>query len=179
MKNPYEIRGEITAILLRHRDWSVREALIDTADLPKVQVYDGTWTAHWSKHAQSYYVDGYEPVSGKIVKLHRYLVDAPTGLVVDHINHDGLDNRRRNLRVLSQGDNMQNKRMYKNNTSGHRNVSWKADNNRWEVQINVNGHNHYIGVYECLEDAIRSAREARLRLLQFAPQEEVEAVSGQ
>ena len=126
MKNPYEIRGDITAILLRHRDWTIHEALIDTVDLPRFREYSGTWTAHWCEHTQSYYVECHEPMSGvrgKTIRLHRWLLNAPDDVVVDHINHSGLDNRRCNLRLLKRSENLHNKRLYKNNTSGYRGVT--------------------------------------------------------
>ena len=171
MKNPYEIRGDITAILLRHRDWTIHEALVDTIDLPKMQHYAGTWAPHWCEHTQGYYVEGHEPMSGihgKTIRLHRWLLDASDGVVVDHINHNGLDNRRCNLRLLTRSENLHNKRLYRNNTSGYRGVTWHKDRKKWAVQVGANGENHYIGLFDSKEEAAEAARRARAVLLPYS-----------
>lgn len=46
---------------------------------------------------------------GKKIYLHRFLMDSPEGLIVDHINHQTLDNRRENLRVVTHSENMKNR----------------------------------------------------------------------
>ena len=56
---------------------------------------------------------------------------AKKGEYIDHINHDGLDNRKENLRLVSQTENLANARLADNNTSGYRGViryrgKWKA-----------------------------------------------------
>lgn len=56
------------------------------------------------------------------VLCHRWIMRCPDNKVVDHINRSPLDNRRSNLRVCSQGDNMVNRKMQRNNQSGYRGV---------------------------------------------------------
>lgn len=52
----------------------------------------------------------YISINKKIVALHRYVMNCPNGLVVDHLNHNTLDNRRSNLRVVTYGENLRNNR---------------------------------------------------------------------
>lgn len=81
-------------------------------------------------------------------------------LVVDHINHNGLDNRKCNLRVCTNKQNVCNCLVSKNNKSGHKGVYWSKDRNKWTVQVSYNCKVKYIGRYEKLEDAIKARKEA-------------------
>jgi len=58
------------------------------------------------------------------VYLHRVIMKPPPDMEVDHINRNGLDNRRENLRVVSHLENLMNTGMYAHNTSGYRGVTW-------------------------------------------------------
>jgi len=66
-------------------------------------------------------------IKGKQVMMHRMLLNAPKGVEVDHINHNGLDNRRANLRLVTRSQNVSNSRHLKRNgkvtTSQYRGVS--------------------------------------------------------
>ncbi len=87
-----------------------------------------------------------------------------TGLTyVDHANGDGLDNRRENLREASHGQNMANKRLYRNNTSGYKGISWQNNRRRWQARIWVAGRFKSLGTYSLPEDAARAYDAAALR----------------
>lgn len=79
--------------------------------------------------------------------------------VIDHINHDGLDNRIKNLRVVSVHENNRNVRLRKTNTSGHVGVSWYPSRSKWRAQISISGRSTTIGYFLNLYDAV-SARKA-------------------
>ena len=84
--------------------------------------------------------------------------------VIDHINHNTLDNRKENLRVIADSNNSKNRKTKNsNNKSGYRNVSWSKSENAWKVQISINGKNTYLKSfpYEQLEEAGRYAEEMR------------------
>ena len=72
---------------------------------------------------------------------------------VDHINHNRLDNRKSNLRIVTRQENMYNKSEYKNNTSGVKGVKWNKDRQKWQVQINHNKKRIHLGLYSDLEEA--------------------------
>lgn len=103
MKNKYEIRGEETAIFLNYKG-QVLETIIDTEDLEKVKKFPNTF------HYASGYVVGSENIRGMGIPkaLHRIVMDTPNGLVVDHINHNTLYNRKSNLRNVTTQDNSKN-----------------------------------------------------------------------
>ena len=157
MKNRFEIRGEITAIFLVRRDGTVLETLIDTKCLPKVQEFDGTWYAVWEKKTKSFYVYGTgSKQSGNFrPKLHRFLLDAPDSLMVDHINHDTLDNRLCNLRLVTNKENQWNSR------AKHTGVCWHKRDKCWQARLKVDGKLKHIGNFKDRNAALIAVGEAR------------------
>lgn len=97
--------------------------------------------------------------------VHSLLVKAPRGMHVDHINGDKLDNRLENLRVVTPQSNQVNrKRLNKNNTSGIRGVARRGSlKNPWHAQIMVNGKNIYLGLFPTMEAAAQARRLAELK----------------
>jgi len=75
----------------------------------------------------------------KIIYMHRLIINTPKGMETDHINGNGLDNRRSNLRICTRSQNAINTGKYKTNTSGYKGVSWDKKNKKWRVQIKYNG----------------------------------------
>jgi hypothetical protein len=148
--NEYEVRGDITAIKLRRKDGDTLEAMIDTDDFEKVKALHVTWYAGHRANRESY-VQGHMPPSNgkrKSISLHGFLTDCPDGMVVDHYNHDTLDNRRSNLRVITSGQNGQNRKLLRTNLSGYRGVSWDPKKEKWRAYIR-NGDDHmFCGYYK-------------------------------
>lgn len=83
------------------------------------------------------------------IYMHRALM--PGIKIVDHRNCDGLDNRRINLRDSSHSQNLANRGLDKNNTSGFTGVV--RNHKRWAAQINVRCSHLYLGTYDALEEA--------------------------
>lgn len=93
--------------------------------------------------------------SNKIIRMHRVIMNAPAGTVVDHINGDTLDNRKINLRICSQKENTLNHRRNKNNVSGYKGVSWSKKAGKWRAYIAPNRKQISLG---CFMDVIEAAR---------------------
>lgn len=72
---------------------------------------------------------------------------------VDHINGNGLDNQRGNLRLASNTQNQWNARRRKDNSSGVKGVWWRKASQKWVASINVNGIKIHLGSFSTLEDA--------------------------
>lgn len=116
-----------------------RRVLYSPEDHDKIAKY--TWS----------YKEGYAvtKMSGKAIRMHRYLLNCPDGFVVDHINNDTLDNQRHNLRILSIKENSQNKQKLKD--TKFFGVGKKG--NKFTSSIGHNSKTIYIGLFESAEMA--------------------------
>jgi hypothetical protein len=83
---------------------------------------------------------------------------------VDHINGNGLDNRRSNLRPATRADNSHNCRIQVNNTSGFRGVSWCKRDQKWIAMIRSNVRQLNLGRFATAEEAARAYDAAAVRL---------------
>lgn len=99
-------------------------------------------------------------IGEKLILLHRFLLDCPSGNVVDHINGDTSDNRRENLRVCSIKENIRNYTIPKNNTSGYKGVGYYKRLLKWRACIKVDGRLITIGYYRNLSDAVNAYNES-------------------
>lgn len=108
--------------------------------------------------------------SNEFGRLHRYLMDCPDGLVIDHINHNPLDNRRNNLRICTQQENDFNKSIQSNNTSGIPGVYFVKNRNKWQAQIKINRKNIFLGYFKTKEEAAEARRQAEIEYFgEYAP----------
>lgn len=95
---------------------------------------------------------------------------------MDHINHNTLDNRKCNLLVVSNGENMQNRRgAAKNSKSGVRGVYWDKKNKRWRAQIGLNGKVIRVGDFVRIEDAKYTVESARRKYMPFSSKDHNQA----
>lgn len=167
--NKYEIRGDVAAILIERRNGEIIEAIIDTVNLPLVENH--TWRVIHYQNLGTFYVATWVRIENgkyKSVRLHRLILGAPEDLHVDHLNHNPLDNRRCNLRLVTKAENNQNRRTPKNNTSGERNVRWNSEMGKWTVAMSVNKKEMYFGLFEDKNEAIQIARQKRREYFPFA-----------
>jgi hypothetical protein len=102
-------------------------------------------------------------VNGRREYMHRMIISAD---LVDHINRDGLDNRRENLRPATKSLNAINSGVRIDNTTGEKNISLNRNSNKYVVETTRNGTKHYIGYYSELSDAIE-ARDIAINRLDF------------
>lgn len=79
---------------------------------------------------------------------------------IDHVNNDGLDNRSANLRLACQTLNNANARRRKDNSSGHRGVSFYKAYGKWEAYINSGGKRVRLGYFDSRDDAIAAYQKA-------------------
>jgi hypothetical protein len=84
----------------------------------------------------------------KQIMMHRVIMCTPDELVCDHKDGDKLNNQKQNLRNCSYSDNSRNMKKHSNASSEYKGVSWHKATSMWQSQIEVNGRNLYLGVYE-------------------------------
>jgi hypothetical protein len=101
--------------------------------------------------------------------MSREVTQVPIGLVVDHEDHDTLNNRRDNLRVCTYSQNAMNRRLMVTNTTGTPGIYWRQAANKWMVKITVDYKTVYLGQFGTLDEAKRARRDAEARMFgQFA-----------
>lgn len=129
-------------------------AMVDDEDFEELNKYK--WCAF--KGNSTYYVSRATRVAKKqkVLLMHRVIMKTPKGMHTDHINGDGLDNQRSNLRIATHSENMRNTRMSKNNTSGYKGVCWDKNAKKWHVQITVDSKLIYLGLYDTVEDGYKA-----------------------
>lgn len=106
--------------------------------------------------------------------MHRVILNAPEGFLVDHINHNGLDNRKANLRLVTPTQNMWNrKKTNKKTSSKYKGVSYNKDHKKWNSVIVTNGKYRNLGYFtsefEAAKTYDRAARKyfGKLALTNF------------
>ena len=88
------------------------------------------------------------------IGLHRWIMNSPKGMQVDHINRNTLDNRKCNLKICTQLENANNKGFYKNNKSGHKGVYFIQSQNYWIAELKLNKICYRSKQYKTKEEAI-------------------------
>lgn len=123
-------------------------ALVDDEDYDLVSQY--SWYASFNPSMNGYYAVAHISASGsrKICGMHRLLMNAPSSLCVDHINHNTLDNTRNNLRLCTKGQNQANQKLHGNNTSGYKGVNWHSKARIWCANLRIGSRKIYLGSYD-------------------------------
>jgi hypothetical protein len=133
-------------------------ALIDDEDEALVQGFD--WhPVHTNGKSQTYanaWVYSTNPPHR--VYMHRLLLDVPDDVMVDHINRDGLDNRRSNLRPCTNSQNLLNAAKRRTNygtslSSTYKGVSWNKGHNKWRSYVFLGGKQIFLGYFVSEVDA--------------------------
>lgn len=106
--------------------------------------------------------------------MHRTILKAPAGTLVDHKNGSGLDNQKQNLRLCTIAQNNCNRnRMQSTNTTGYRGVTRRSDRRSgkiWRAEIWHNNKKIHIGVYDSIDAAVAARKAAELQFYgEFAP----------
>jgi hypothetical protein len=100
----------------------------------------------------------------RLAWAHFYMQD-PGQMEIDHIDKNISNNTIINLRLASHSQNMRNKNIYSNNTSGVIGVCFRKDRKKWRSEILINGKTIRLGLFKNKQDAIRSRIEAEDRYL--------------
>lgn len=108
-----------------------------------------------------------------LIKMHRLIINCPDNFVIDHINTNSLDNRRCNLRIITQAQNLQNLKAFNcNSHTGVRNVYIRKDRNKYFVKVVANKKTYTKGYYPMTEEgllaAIQDAKEMRSKYLPYS-----------
>lgn len=133
-----------------------RVALVDDEDFDRLSPFK--WFSHLvaKSTSRNYYARRNSKIIGGVrappVYMHREVIGAARGQIVDHINGDTLDNRRVNLRIVTASQNNMNRK------SGRPFMLKGAypSGRRWTSSIQIDGQNHYLGCFATAEQAARA-----------------------
>ena len=125
-------------------------AIVDPEDYKELSKYK--WFAkktNWTFYAERAY-------KNKNLRMHQEIMGAAEGKFVDHINHNGLDNRRANLRLVTPQQNAWNKIKQKGNCSSkYKGVHWDKSMKKWRARIICNGRTIRLGRFDSEKDAAK------------------------
>ena len=132
-----------------------RFAIVDPQDYPRLSRYK--WRLCRTKGKNVLYAERSIRLPGgrySRILMHRQLIKAPEGYVIDHINGNGLDNRRANLRLATVAQNAWNSRK-RNPRSGYKGVCFASDKGLWRAAIVCHGRRIHLGYFK---DKITAAK---------------------
>jgi hypothetical protein len=152
MKNKIiEIGHNYSGIIVNSRVFGEKIVLIDNEDINRIKCLSSVWVNDYRGIGKFYSFSsmfGYGCDNSKI-SLHRYIMSFPIGSQIDHINNNGLDNRKENLRIVDNLTNNLNKSFTPRKINKHKGVYWIKDKGKYRVNITINSKTIYLGYYKC------------------------------
>lgn len=142
------------------------KAIVDDEDFEYLSQFE--WNARVVSGTQyakrSFKVDG----KGTTVNMHREIMKCPKNMMVDHINGNGLDNRKENLRICTRSQNLMNSQNPKDaKTSKYKGVCFnkqtKTNGKVWRSEIRLNKKAIFLGAFYEEKDAAKAYNEAALK----------------
>jgi len=137
---------------------------VDAADFPGISEW--SWCTYrsssgvWYAHANVALRDG----NRQIIAMHSYLINPGSGFEVDHIDGNGLNNRRTNLRISTHQQNCRNGAPHRDGSSRFKGVAWYKRDACWRAYIVVDGRQLHLGYFDCETDAAVAYNAAATRL---------------
>ena len=133
-------------------------AIIDNEDHALVAAY--TWRLKREPGQRVQYAQTHCPTSSgsrrqRTVLMHRLVLGAQPGQLVDHINGDGLDNRRVNLRLCAATDNARHRVKPRGYSNPYKGITLHRPSGKWQASIKVCGRSIYLGLFD---DPVHAAR---------------------
>lgn len=138
------------------------EILVDTEDYKKVNLFN--WNCSLNGRVR-YARRFFRPSDTKKLgsqSMHRLILNEPEGQV-DHINGNGLDNRKENLRICTVQQNSCNRRKVKNSSSKYLGVTFHKRDKKWQAQIKTNKKPIFLGYFKTEIDAAKAYNSAALK----------------
>ena len=134
-------------------------AIVDDDDYEMLSKYK--WCFNYAGYAERRIS---KSLGGGIMRMHRLIMNAQKGHMVDHINMNGLDNRKFNLRICTKSENMRNRNKTKVNKSGYKGVIFDKSlwplKKPWKAQIKINQKNVNLGRFSSKEGAAEAYNKA-------------------
>lgn len=134
-------------------------AVVDASDYDFLMQWN--WYAQFDKKKQRWTARTSQKESNKKLLMHRVILSAPKGVMVDHRDGDSLNNRRStNLRLVTNQQNTCNRGPQRNNKSGYKGVSWVPRARKWMGRIRINNRVIHLGYFADKLEAAKAYAEA-------------------
>lgn len=126
-------------------------ALVDNEDYDRLMQWK--W---WALHDRGGNWYAQARINGKRTRMHRFIMGAQKGQMLDHINGNGLDNRECNLRLCTNSQNQHNQKMRRKEASSiYKGISWYRNLEKWKAQITYNRKHMHLGYFSNEIEAAR------------------------
>lgn len=147
---------------INSKKYGLKEVLIDDDDYDRIKDY--SWCFMISDNRPYALTRFYTEKQGKNILLHRFIMDCPDNMVIDHINHNTLDNRKCNLRICTDKENSRNsKKPDIKCSSKYKGVCFCKQTKLWTSQIMVNRKYIWLKRHKTEELAALAYNEAAIK----------------
>ena len=146
VKNTYRLAGDHAVLTIHTATVQQYDVLIDAEDLERVKNAPQTWYLAHQRHGQRRVIGS--GATCERLMLTEFLIGKMRGMCIDHINHDTLDNRKRNLRNVTSAMNAQNNSVQRRSSTGVRGVY--QSQGRFIATVMVDGDRVFRGVFKDL-----------------------------
>jgi hypothetical protein len=128
--------------------------LIDDED----HIYFKSHQWHIHKCKTNLYLRGYKKGNRKngLIYYHRMITNAPKNMDVDHINGNGLDNTKDNLRICNRSQNNANRKAVQSKSSNFKGVHFEKHSKKWRAEITKDGVRYTLGRFLNQNDALNA-----------------------
>lgn len=154
-KNKYSIKNGVAYIDVSTSKFPDAVCEIDAEDLHKVIDGKGRWfAANFNKGLTVYAVR-----NSKGIKMHRVIMQAADGVVIDHSDGNGLNNRKENLSLVDMQINAKNRGLDRRNRTGVIGVVHGPKQGKWIAQGSSNNKRYHLGTFDCFDAAVAARKQ--------------------
>lgn len=125
--------------------------------------YELAMTQRWTIEKSGHTFYAMCKIGEKKVRLHRFLLNPKSTHQVDHINHNGLDNRRENIRIVTKRQNTANRRKTAGSKRRYKGIHFDTRSRKWVAYVNYRKKRKYLGQYQTAREAAEAYNEAALK----------------
>ena len=152
-------------LIIKPNNISNLEILIDDEDFDLISKYN--WYVYKPHKSTTYYSRATHTIKenkNAKIYIHRLILGVTDpSIFVDHIDGNGLNNQKLNLRICSQSENMRNMKKPISNKSGFKGVFYRKDRNTYAAAIVVKGKKHHLGHFKNKLDAANAYNQAAIK----------------